>query len=176
MTAQQHPQWQPPKKKHTARNVLLGIASAIAAIVLLSAVASGANRTSSAPGTSSYTTAPVQTPTSAPASATTQTTAPAQVTYACTGNAPGGIDITYGPEGSNYSATQLPFSKTVPLDASAGYYATEAQLSGSGQVTCTTTVQMNDGSQTVNTASASGDYNIANAEVCSNFEGTWQKC
>jgi hypothetical protein len=103
-----------------------------------------------------------------------------QVTYACTGHAPDGVDITYGPNGSNLGASSLPFSKTTGYDASAQYYVTTAQLSGSGQVTCTTTVQTDNGDGTAhvvqNSGTASGGYNIASAQVCSSFTGGWEKC
>lgn len=106
--------------------------------------------------------------------------APQQVTYSCTGSAPDGVDITYGPVGSNHSASHLPFTHTDSLDASAQYYVTTAQLSGSGSVSCTTTVQTDnaDGSanQVTKTASADGGYNIASAQVCSTFNGGWQAC
>lgn len=99
-----------------------------------------------------------------------------EVTYSCTGSAGDGVNITYGPSGSDYSASSLPFTKTMSLAASAEYYDTEAQLQGGGSVSCTTTVIGEDGSTTTNTAAADGGYNIASAEVCSNFDGSWTDC
>lgn len=182
----QRAQWTPPQtpKKHRARNVLLSILGGFAVLIVVSAIASAGKSSGSSPvaaattsaassaaKTASHAAAPA-----APAAPSSAQPVAAQVTYACTGNAPDGIDITYGPSGSDYSATSLPFTKTAALDDSAGYYVTTAQLSGSGSVTCTTTVQASDGTQTVSTASAQGGYNIANAEVCGDFTGGWQKC
>ncbi len=106
--------------------------------------------------------------------------APEQVTYHCTGHAPEGVDITYGPSGSQHSASRLPFTRTEKLDDSAQYYVTVAQLQGGGSVSCTTTVQTDnlDGSADVvsNSGSADGGYTIARAQVCSLFDGEWEKC
>lgn len=180
---------QPPKKKTTGlRFVQFGCLGVVALVlIIVIAVAVGGSKASNSASSSTSTTtaaAPAATSTGdgntsaaiAPAATTAQATVAAQVTYTCTGSAPDGVDVTYGPSGSNYSASHLPFTKTMALDASAQYYVTEAQLSGSGQVTCTTTIQTNDGTQTVNTATAQGGYNIATAEICSSFDGAWDKC
>lgn len=102
---------------------------------------------------------------------------PEQVTYSCTGH--GGVDITYGPNGTQHSASSLPFHHTEPLTAGALYYVTTAQLQGGGSVSCTTTVQTVSFDGTAddvsNTGSADGGYNIATAEVCSGVDG-WEKC
>jgi hypothetical protein len=111
----------------------------------------------------------------APAAHITQTTA-----YTCTGTAPDGIDITYGPDGTNLSASALPFTQSTPLDPNAQYYVVDAQLHGSGQVTCQTVVTYTDASGTAHSvtksATASGGYNIASAQVCSRFDGAWEAC
>jgi hypothetical protein len=89
------------------------------------------------------------------------------------------VDITYGGEGSNISAGSLPFSATTPLDTSEAYYSVQAQLNGSGSVTCTTTVtysQYGSSHTATQTATASGGYNIANAEVCSGLFESWEAC
>jgi hypothetical protein len=118
------------------------------------------------------------TPTPAP----TPPPPPDGVSYSCTGSAPSGIDITYGPEGSSYGASRLPFRKILPLNANAQYVVTTAQLHGSGSVTCTTTVNWTatDAASTpqsaTNSGSASGGYNIASAQVCGNYSGGWQPC
>lgn len=159
-----------PRKKHTARNVLLSIVGGFGALIVVSAVVSAGKPSASSPAAATTVTA------THPAAASSAQAVAAQVTYACTGSAPDGIDITYGPEGSSYGATSLPFSKTMSLDASAGYFDITAQLSGSGSVSCTATVQASDGTRTVASAAAQGGYNLANAEVCSDFSGGWQKC
>ena len=124
------------------------------------------------PTDDSYTDIPIY---SAPADPETASV-PEKVTYRCSGHAPDGVDITYGPEGSNYSASHLPFTKTATLDDSAQYYAIQGQLSGAGSVTCTVTVQTSDGTVVTQSGSASGGYNIASAEICSSFDGSWDKC
>jgi hypothetical protein len=72
-------------------------------------------------------------------------------------------------------ASSLPFTKTVPLDSNAQYYNVTAQLSGAGQVSCTTVVDW-DGQSVTQSGQASGGYNLAAAEVCSDFSGGWQTC
>lgn len=115
-----------------------------------------------------------------PSQSPTPAAAPEQVTYSCTGSAPDGVNITYGPNGSNHSATSLPFHHTEPLTSGAEYYVTTAQLQGSGSVSCTTTVQTDnfDGTadDVTNTGSADGGYNIASAQVCSDFSTGWTRC
>lgn len=102
------------------------------------------------------------------------------VTYSCTGHAPDGINITYGPEGSSFAASTLPFTQTAALDSTVQYYVTEAQLQGGGSVSCSTVINYTDGSGTsqsvTKNAAASGGYNIASAEVCSDFESGWEGC
>ena len=176
------PQPGQPKKKSKGCGCLAGAAVLIVIVAAIAVAAGGGSNNAASSGTTVTDTgtaaaAPLDTSVAAPADTTQAApTVAAQVTYACTGSAPDGVDVTYGPSGSQYSASKLPFSKTVPLDASAQYYVTEAQLSGSGQVTCTTTIQRSDGSQVVNTATASGGFNIATAEVCGTFDGGWDKC
>jgi hypothetical protein len=55
-----------------------------------------------------------------------------------------------------------------------------AQLQGGGSVSCTTAVQTDDNlgyAQVVsNSGSADGGYDIASAQVCSNFTSGWEKC
>ena len=123
---------------------------------------------------------PSPTPTHKATPAPTPVPVVQNVVYSCTGSAPDGLSITYGAEGSNSTASSLPFSETDALASSTQYYNVSAQLDGAGSVTCTTTVNWNDGlngNETVSqTGTASGSYNIASAEVCSNYEQGWQAC
>jgi len=116
-------------------------------------------------------------PRDAPSPTPAATPAPEQVTFHCAGD--GGVDITYGANGSEHSASSLPFTHVDKLDPGAQYYVTTAQLQGGGSVSCTTTVQTDDllgYAQTVsNNGSADGGYNIASAQVCSGIDG-WEKC
>jgi len=91
------------------------------------------------------------------------------VTYVVTGTS--GAQVTYGPEGSN-------FTGTVPMNVSAHipgnpplYYAIDAQLQGSGQVSC----QILVGGKVISAASASGGFNIASCEIGQNpLTGQWE--
>jgi hypothetical protein len=100
------------------------------------------------------------------------------VVFVCAGNAPG-VTISYGDDSSNLSAPRTPFSATLPLSHGAMYYDVNAQLDGSGSVSCSVTVHWNQGGRS-HTArkvgTASGGYNIADPEVCSNFTGGWSAC
>jgi hypothetical protein len=171
------PQPPPPngRSRFHQHPLFLGILAFVAAVLALgiAGCASSSTKTSSSP-------APPATPV-APAAPTTSAAPPVaqSVTFACTGTAPDGVDITYGPSGSNFSASKLPFSKTTTLDSSAQYYVTTAQLQGSGSVSCATTVVWDDGgsaSTVTNTGAADGGYNIASAQLCSSFTGSWDKC
>jgi hypothetical protein len=119
------------------------------------------------------------------------TTAPVQeVIYACSGSAPSGLAIDYGPGATGYSATSpsLPWSMTAPFGTpgpgdgeSLGLTAT---LQAAGSVTCSVTLHYSSlytGNQlttvvsSANTASPSAP---AFAEVCDNpaHPGDWQPC
>jgi hypothetical protein len=177
----------PPKKK--GRKILLGVIVGFIAIIVIAVAASGGKKNDASAGSGATTAvtitaaAPVgsvqDTQAAAPAP-TSQAAAPVQtVTYACTGSAPDGVDITYGAEGSNAEASKLPFTKTVPLSSSAQYVAVQAQLSGSGHVSCTTTVVYDtggSGQKVTQSGTANGGYNIASAEICSSFDGSWDAC
>jgi hypothetical protein len=195
---------EPPRKpKPRTQTILILTGSATALLIIGGAIGSAVSRNSGGdtaansgttvsdtpgPGTltsrSQLSPAQFETPpsvnlvSSAPAASTPP--APQQVTYSCTGSAPDGVDITYGPDGSDHSASKLPFNHTEPLSQSAQYYVTTAQLQGAGSVSCSTVVQTDnlDGSanQVRKDASADGGYNIASAEVCGSFDGSWDPC
>jgi len=162
--------------KHKALKIVIGAAIVIGVIAVASSSASNntpaasSSATASTSATTGLPTLYSQPTTSAPI---TPVTVPATVTYSCTGQAPDGVDITYGPDGSSYHASKLPFSKTAALPASALYVDTEAQLHGSGEVTCTTTVNA-DGTTATKSGTAQGGYNLALAEVCD--MGGWSPC
>jgi hypothetical protein len=184
----------PPAKKSKKKGCGLGCLGAIGVVVIIgiaTAVAGGGKSSSINAAVPAPTTAGPAATTAAPAraaaapatkapveqaAATSAAPTPDQVVFKCTGTTDGnGIDITYGPEGSDYSASSLPFSKTMTLDSSAQYYDVQAQLQGGGEVTCSTTVDWSGG-PTVNQGTASGGYNIADAEVCSDFSDGWTTC
>jgi hypothetical protein len=103
-------------------------------------------------------------------------TAPDGVTYRCTGSAPAGIDISYGPSTGGSEAASLPFTAHERLTASARYYSITAQLAGSGHVSCTIT--LTDAGRTVSASgTARGGYNSARPQLCSGFdEHRWNTC
>ena len=186
----QQPPWGPPRRKrHTARNVLLGAGGLVAAIIVIAVAANGgktgstgASATSSsvASGVASAETvaqncaasggtwngtscqAPAPSPSNTPAS-------PTKVAFIVSGTAPDGIDITYGPSGSNFegpSTLDGTATMSVPFDGSADYYAIDAQLQGGGSITCKIVVTgPGDAPLTVSSGAASGDYNICDAQA-----------
>jgi hypothetical protein len=96
------------------------------------------------------------------------TAAAATVTYVVTGSS---ADVTYGPAGSSLSGS-VPMRKTATIPSSPpGYYSIDAQLNGSGTVTCEILVS----GKVVSKATASGSYNIASCEITQDpFSGAWQ--
>lgn len=90
------------------------------------------------------------------------------VEFVVTGDAPNGVDITYGSDGSNYQG-QLPLNTTMQIDTHAMYYTVTAQLQGGGDVTCSVTI----GDQT-RTGHAVGGYNICSAQLNGDFNGGWR--
>lgn len=80
-------------------------------------------------------------------------------------------DVTYGPAGSDLAGS-VPMDKTMAIPAEAPeYYAINAQLQGSGDVSCKIEV---DG-QVVSSAQAEGGYNIADCEIGQDpITGDWQ--
>jgi hypothetical protein len=181
---------QPPRRKrHTARNVLLGAGGLVAFIIVVAVAASGgktgstgASATSSgiASGVASAETAAqnctasggtwngtscqaaTPSPSNTPAS-------PTKVEFIVSGTAPDGIDITYGPSGSSFqgpSTLDGTATMSVPFDGSADYYALNAQLQGDGSITCKIVVTgPGDNPLTVSHGAASGSYNICDAQA-----------
>ena len=106
---------------------------------------------------------------------------PATASFSCTGSAPEGVDITYGTDTSNLSGgNTVPWQATLSLPSNALYANVTAQLQGpDGTITCTNTVSWTEAgvAQSVTqTGTASGDYNIASAQICSDYNGGWQTC
>jgi hypothetical protein len=97
------------------------------------------------------------------------------VIFSCTGNA-FGVDATYGNNSSDHQGpSTVPWSMTLPLNNNAQYYDVVAQLSGSGNITCSVTVRWG-GHSVTKTDSAHGGYNIVDPEVCSDSNGGWEAC
>jgi hypothetical protein len=144
---------------------------------------------SSSPSSTSTTTAPAQesrtvgantsSSSTPPSSTPAATTTPDGVTYQCTGSAPAGVDITYGPSGSGLQATSLPFTAHEDgVSQTAQYYSITAQLNGGGDVTCTLTVTA-AGQTATSSGTASGGHNIASPQICSGLsdgQREWHAC
>lgn len=91
-----------------------------------------------------------------------------KVRFLVEGDAPQGVDITYGSDSDNRQGNGMPFAATLPAHSDAMYYAVTAQLNGSGDITCT--VQIGDH---VKTGHASGSYNICSAQLNAGPFGGW---
>jgi hypothetical protein len=95
--------------------------------------------------------------------------APTKVEFIVTGSAPDGVDITYGPSGSNFAGPSVLRGKavmSVKFDPSASYYALNAQLQGAGSIRCKIVVTgPGDQPLTVSHGAASGGYNICSAQA-----------
>lgn len=149
---QQYAPYRAPRRK--GRGWLTGCLAAVGAavvviivvIVVALALASGGGPKSSSPAAASGST----------------------ITYIVTGSA---ADVTYGPSGSDASGS-VPMRKTATIPADPPVdYSIEAQLQGSGSVTCEILV----GGKVVSKSAASGSYNIASCEILQDpFSGKWQ--
>lgn len=91
-----------------------------------------------------------------------------KVTFKVWGEAPSGVDITYGSDTENIQGGGLPMTETLKFDDAAEYYAVTAQLEGGGDIRCSVTVQGE-----TKEAHAQGGYNICNAQLSSDGLGGW---
>lgn len=155
---------QPPQQPRKSRIGLfscLGCGGLAAIVILIAAVAGAHSTTSSAPVTfhPAQPAVPEQSKTAVrPAAAQT-------LTYMVTGSA---ADVTYGPTGTSVSGA-VPLNVSGPLGDPL-YYSIQAQLQGSGSVTCELEI---DG-KVISTATASGGYNIAMCEISRDpLSGQW---
>lgn len=104
------------------------------------------------------------------AAVTTPTPAtPTKVEFVVSGTAPDGINITYGPSGSNYAGPSTlngTATMSVPFDGQAEFYHLDAQLQGAGSVKCKIVVTgPGDAPLTVSSGGASGGFNICSAQA-----------
>jgi hypothetical protein len=100
------------------------------------------------------------------------------VVFIVSGSAPDGVDITYGPAGTNLSGPSTldgTAKMSVPFDASASYYALNAQLQGGGDITCKIVAEgPGDVPLTVSHGAATGSYNICSAQATTSDGLSWQ--
>jgi curli biogenesis system outer membrane secretion channel CsgG len=94
---------------------------------------------------------------------------PTTVTFIVKGSAPDGIDITYGPSGSNFAGPSVldgTARMSVKFDPGAEYYSMNAQLQGAGDITCKIVVSgPEDAPLTVSKGAARGGYNICDVQA-----------
>jgi len=164
------PQPPPRRKRHTARNILAGLGGLIGVIIAVTVANNhGSGNGAAAPAANAATQAAQSSPSAAaPAPSNTPAT-PTKVEFIVSGTAPDGIDITYGPSGSNFSGPSTldgTATMSVPFDGSAEYYALNAQLQGGGSITCKIVVTgPGDNPLTVSSGAASGGFNICDAQA-----------
>lgn len=155
----------PPRKGSTGRTIAIIAGAAVVVFILVATLSHGSSPAPSpaASGAPAGTTAPAAQASTAAAAAAGST-----VTYVVSG-AP--ADVTYGPAGSDLSGS-VPMSKTAKIPSSApAYYSIDAQLNGSGTVSCK--IEVNG--KVVSQATATGSYNIASCEITQDpFSGAWQ--
>jgi hypothetical protein len=167
---------------HWVRNVFAGIGVVVVAGIIISALsATHSTGSGASPGNSAVAaSASASVPASAPAAASSAAPSlPTKVEFIVSGSAPDGIDITYGPGGTELSGPSTldgTATMTVPFDASALYYAMNAQLQGDGDITCKIVVTgPGDAPLTASSGAASGGYNICSAQAAPENSGlSWQ--
>jgi hypothetical protein len=181
-TPAQQPPWggppTPKRKWSRGRKILFMAIGAVAALIAIGVANGGKSPVTASADSTPSAAAPTAASiivSAAPSTEAAPSTpaAPQKVTFTVTGSAPGGLDITWGTDSSNHSATTLPFTKTIPIDNTGGvlYYALNAQLSGGGEISCSISV---DG-VVLKQGSASGGYNICSSQIGQNpLTGTWE--
>jgi hypothetical protein len=162
----------PRRGSHRIRIAAAVIGGLAVALIVIAALSGSHPAPASSPGIAAV---------SAPAAASSSAAPPppTKVEFIVSGTAPDGIDITYGPSGSNLSGPSTldgTATMSVPFNASAEYYAMDAQLQGGGDITCKIVVTgPGDNPATVSSGAASGGYNICSAQAAPENNGlSWQ--
>jgi hypothetical protein len=165
---------EPPKKKHTARTVLItlsavfvvligGIASCTALVMSGGSDSGGSNDNGAPPPLSSGKDHQKKPAAKQEKEGAAKPANKPTVTFRVRGTA-SGVDITYGSDSDNRQGpNSLPWQSTMARDDSGDtlYYSVTAQLNGGGDITCDVLV----GSKVVATGHASGGYNICMAQI-----------
>ena len=150
--------------------IALAAAALMAAACSSSATATGTSPAASASFASDAAAASASAAAASPSAPFSQPpAAPTRVEFVVSGTAPDGIDITYGPAGSNLAGPSVldgTATESVPFDGSAEFYALSAQLQGDGDITCKIVVTgPGDNPLTASSGAASGSYNICSAQA-----------
>ena len=160
---------------HARRNTLL----ALAAFITLALTIAACGKTAApqpAPATTSAAAAAAQAPASPAPDPSPTLVPPTKVTFTITGYAPGdgygnGPTINYGSSSDEHQASPASIdgtlTYTMPYDGTASYYSLNAQLAGSGHLSCKIVVTgpYPDAPLTVSHGSASGGYSICSAQA-----------
>jgi hypothetical protein len=158
------PQGYPPRQqpRKSRRGLAFLGCGGLGAIVVLAASLAASH------GSSSSSSLPAVSQPAVPVAGTTAAPAAQSVTYEVTGSP---ADVTYGPAGTELSGS-VPMGKTDAIPSKAPlYYSVQAQLQGSGTVSCKILI----GGKTVSSSTATGGYNIALCEVVRDpLTGGWQ--
>lgn len=168
--------WPARHKILTAIGAVIGLFVALGVIGAVAGAGRAAKPAAQAATAPSYTPATQYYNTSTP---TPTPNAPTKVEFIVSGSAPDGIDITYGPAGSNLAGPSVlagTTTMTVNFDPNADYYAMNAQLQGDGDITCKI-VATGPGDQplTASSGAASGSYNICSAQAAPENNGlSWE--
>jgi hypothetical protein len=186
---------QQPRRRSTGKIVGLGCLGVVGLFVVIAiiaaAVGGGSDAKTDSPSVETATSAPkTSKPAKQPAAEVSKSSKPTThkpaakpkpkpksdvVTVKVWGTAPPGalgpLDITYGSDSDSRDGDfrNGTFTKTLPLDDDALYYAVTAQLQGSGDIQCSVTV---DGH--TKKGHASGDFNICSAQLSSGLFGGWE--
>lgn len=93
-----------------------------------------------------------------------------RVVFKVWGDAPQGVDVTYGSDSDNRDASgrQLPIKKTLKIDHGAMFYDITAQLNGGGNIHCSVRI-----GKSKDRGHASGSYNICDAQLNQGLIGGW---
>lgn len=174
------PQGPPPKKKRTGLKIFFASAATFV-LVLIVASAALSHHSNGTPAASSSS-SPAASGAAAPAGAAAAPSpapslqVPTQVEFIVSGYAPGdgfgsGPTVNYGSDGNTHEARPASIDGTltysIPFDPSAQYYSVNAQLIGSGQLSCKIVVTgpYPDNPLTVSSGNASGGYSICSAQA-----------
>jgi hypothetical protein len=153
------------------------VLSCLVALIVIAIIATNGHQASPSAATSGVaaTASAAAVPANTASASLPAPAAPTKVEFIVSGSAPDGIDITYGPSGSNLSGpSELDgtATMTVPFNPDADYYAMNAQLQGGGDITCKIVVTgPGDQPLTASSGAASGSYNICSAQAAPENNG-----
>lgn len=174
---QQQPQYnpQPPKKSKVGRVLGFGCAGVLALALVGGCMAALSSSGSSDGGDKSASAGhPASRKTAPKTKSTPKKSKPKMAVFKVWGTAPagvlGGLDITYGSDSDTRKGAfkNGTFEATLPASKNALYFQVYAQLQGSGDISCSVTV---DGK--TKKGHASGGYNICTTQLTAGLLGGW---